>query len=123
MAQEGVPPANAPTSAPVVRGALSGVRQQINSFYNLNPDCTSGGYPTLKVARAPQHGQVVVEQGMDFAEFPKDNIRSACNGRSVPATLIFYTSEPGFVGTDTVAFDRIGVAGGYGYHDYTINVR
>ena len=117
--QAETPPAN----APMVRGALSGVRQQLNSFYNVNPDCTTGGYPTLKLAKAPQHGQVSVEQGMAFADYPKDNIRSACNGRSVPATLIYYMSEPGYVGADSVAFDRIGVSGGYGYHDYMINVR
>jgi hypothetical protein len=37
--------------------------------------------------------------------------------------VLYYTSGPGFVGIDSVAFERIGVAGAYGYHDYTINVR
>ena len=109
--------------APQVRGALSGRRQLIASFYATAPDCTSLGYPTLIVARPPQHGHASVEQGTALAGFGKDDARNVCNGRSVPATLIYYTSEPGFIGADSVAFERIGVAGAYGYHDYTINVR
>jgi hypothetical protein len=111
------------TEAPQVRGALSGQRQLIGTFYATAPDCTSLGYPTLKVAKPPQHGQVSVEQGTALADFGEGDARSVCNGKSVPATTIYYTSEPGFVGADSVAFERIGVAGAYGYHAYTINVR
>ncbi len=109
--------------APQVRGALSGQRQLIATFYATAPDCTSLGYPTLKVAKPPQHGQVSVEQGAALATFGKDDARRVCNGKSVPATVVYYASDPGFIGADSLAFDRIGVAGAYGYHVYTINVR
>jgi hypothetical protein len=66
---------------------------------------------------------VSIEQGAAFAAFGKDDPRNVCNGKAVPATVIYYTSEPGFIGADSVAFERIGVAGAYGYHAYTINVR
>ena len=108
---------------PQIRGALSGQRQLIATFYALGFDCTSLGYPTLKVAKAPQHGQVSVEQGTAVAEFGASDPRKACNGMSVPSTVVYYASEPGFTGADVAAFDRIGVAGAYGYHVYTINVR
>ena len=116
-------PARQSTDTPIVRGALSGQRQILASFYATASDCTSLGYPTLKVAKAPKHGQVSVEEGTALADFSKDDARSACNGQSVPATVIYYTSEPGFVGADAVEFERIGVRGAYGYHIYTINVR
>jgi hypothetical protein len=106
-----------------VRGAISGQKQLIVSFYATAPDCTSLGYPTLKLAIPPQHGQVSIEKGTAFAAFGKDDPRSGCNGKEVPATVIYYTSEPGFIGADSAAFERIGVAGAYGYHAYTINVR
>ncbi len=106
-----------------MRGALSGTKQSIGQFYNVNPDCTSGGYPTLKVAVPPLHGQIFIEQGTAFSDYPKDNIRAACNGKSVPASIISYLSQPGYVGSDQVEFERIGVSGGYGYYKYTINVR
>jgi hypothetical protein len=109
--------------APNVRGALSGQRQLLVSFYATGSDCTSLGYPTLKVAKAPQHGEVSVEQGTALADFGKGDIRNVCNGNSVPATVIYYTSVTGFIGEDSVAFERIGVRGAYGYHAYTIHVR
>jgi hypothetical protein len=108
---------------PNVRGALSGQRQLLVSFYALGSDCTSLGYPTLKVAKAPQHGEVSVEQGTALADFSKGDVRNVCNGKSVPATVIYYTSVTGFIGEDSVAFERIGVRGAYGYHAYTIHVR
>lgn len=106
-----------------VRGAVSGQKQLIVSFYATASNCTSLGYPTLKLVKPPQHGQVSIEKGTEFATFGKDDPRSVCNGKEVPATVIYYTSEPGFIGADSVAFERIGVAGAYGYHAYTINVR
>jgi hypothetical protein len=109
--------------APNVRGALSGQRQSLVSFYAVGPDCSSLGYPTLKVARAPQHGEVSIEQETAFADFGKGDVRNVCNGKSVPATVIYYTSVTGFIGEDSVAFERIGVRGAYGYHAYAIHVR
>jgi hypothetical protein len=42
--------------APQLRGALTGKRQLIASFYATGPDCTSLGYPTLKVAKQQPRG-------------------------------------------------------------------
>jgi hypothetical protein len=108
---------------PIVRGALSGQRQLLVSFYATGPDCESLGYPALKVATAPQHGEVSVEQGAALADFAQSDARNVCNGKSVPATVIYYTSVAGFIGEDSVTFERIGVRGAYGYHAYTIHVR
>jgi hypothetical protein len=119
----GATPSQQVAEAPNIRGALSGQRQLLVSFYATGPDCTSLGYPTLKVVKAPEHGEVSVEQGTALAEFPKGDVRSPCNGQSVPATVIYYTSVTGFIGEDSVSFERIGVRGAYGYHTYTIHVR
>jgi hypothetical protein len=108
---------------PNVRGALSGQRQFLVSFYATGSDCASLGYPSLKVAKAPKHGEVSVEQGTAVANFGNDDVRKGCNGQRVAATVIYYTSVSGFVGADSVAFERIGVRGAYGYHAYTIHVR
>jgi hypothetical protein len=109
--------------APNVRGALAGQRQLLVSFYAIGPDCASLGYPTLKVAKAPQHGEVSVEQGIALADFGESDARHVCNASSVPATVIYYTSVPGYIGEDAVELERIGVRGAYGYHTYTIHVR
>ena len=91
---------------PSVRDALSGQRQLLVSFYALGSDCTSLGYPTLKVAKAPQHGEVSVGHGTALADFGKGDVRNVCNGKSVPASVICYTSVTGFIGEDSVAFER-----------------
>ena len=109
--------------APNVRGALSGQRQLLVSVYAIGPDCASLGYPTMKLAKAPQHGEVSVEKGMALAEFGESDARHVCNGSSVPATVIYYTSVQGYIGEDLVEFERIGVRGAYGYHTYAIHVR
>ncbi len=93
------------------------------SFYALGSDCTSLGYPTLKLVKAPQHGKVSIEHGSALAGVGADDARTVCNGQTVPATVIYYTADAGFVGEDAAAFERIGVRGAYGYHAYTINVR
>jgi hypothetical protein len=111
------------TGKPIIRGALSSQRQIVASFYATASDFTSLGYPTLEVAKAPKYGEVSVEQGTALADFEKDDARDVCNWKSVPATVIYYTSEPGFIGTDSVEFERIGVRGAYGYHSYMIKVR
>ena len=111
------------TEAPIVRGALSGQRQVLFSVYAIGSDCSSLGYPTLKVGKTPQHGDVTVEQGTALAGFGEGDARKVCNGRTVPATVVYYMSEAGFVGEDSVAFERIGVRGAYGYHVYIIHVR
>lgn len=118
-----VQPVQMTEQSPSIRGALSGQRQEIFVVYNNANDCSTTGYPTMKVAKPPQHGQVSVEQGSAIAAYPKTDMRNICNGKTVPATVIYYTSEPGFVGTDSVAFDRIGTKGGYGYHEFSIMVR
>jgi hypothetical protein len=126
VVNENKPEATTPqqvAEAPNVRGALTGQRQVLVSFYAIGSDCTSLGYPTLKVAKAPQHGGVSVEQGTALADFGKSDARNVCNGKSVPATVIYYTSVTGFIGEDSAEFERIGVRGAYGYHTYTIHVR
>jgi hypothetical protein len=106
-----------------IRGALSGQRQWLQSFYAIDAECTSLGLPTLRVAKAPRHGRVSIEQSVALADVDKGDARSACNGKSVPATVIFYTSDPGFVGDDHAEFERIGVRGAYAYQVFTIKVR
>jgi hypothetical protein len=105
------------------RGAVSGQRQLLGGWFNLLADCTSGGYPTLNILSAPEHGRVSVEQEVGVPLFDKNDSRSACSQKSFPGSKLYYTSEAGFTGTDRLEFERIGVQGAYEHYDYTINVR
>ena len=105
------------------RGALSGQRQMITGFYFVNGACESTGYPTLKVLKAPEHGKISIQQGMGAPNFSKMDGRSSCAQKTFPGTEMFYTSDPGYNGPDSVSFERIGVTGDYARYQFTINVR
>lgn len=101
---------------------VSGRQLKLNFFYSVKPDCSSGGRPTIRVTRAPEHGRVPVAENTDFPNFPSSNVRSACNRRRVPVTTAYYVSQRGFVGTDNVQTEAIFADGSLTQRSYTINV-
>jgi len=108
---------------PMIRGAESGVRQKIGSVYAVDLDCSSLTPTSLKVVKSPQHGNLAIENGEEFIEYAKDNVRAPCNGKKAPARVLYYTSEPGFVGTDALAVEGITTNGFITHYEYQINVR
>ena len=110
-------------SAVLVRGAESGKKQKIYFTTFLNPDCSHIPGGLVKEAPAPAHGHFTTEPGEDFPVYQKENIRSACNGKKMPVFDFFYTSEPGFTGSDSFGVDVVGPTGTYVHYNFTINVR
>ena len=104
-------------------GAVSGVRQKLDFFVSLNPDCTSEGYASVVPATNPAHGSVEVIHGSDFPPYPPSNPRSACNTRRVPTTQISYTSEVGYHGPDTFAVTVVTPTGQRGAEVFNIFVQ
>lgn len=118
-------PAAAPPSAaaPTVRGAVSGVKQFVRDYMSVNPDCSSIGYAKVTVVTEPSWGKVIVEEGESYPNFTRENIRSRCNDRKLPAVLVYYQSEPGFVGTDRLTLEVVTVSGTFYHQEFLINVR
>jgi hypothetical protein len=87
--------------APLARGAVSGTEQHVEFFYGVHPDCTDMGYPVVRIAIAPAHGSVRIENGTDYTNFPASNQRYSCNLKKSLGTLVYYTSEKGYTGPDT----------------------
>ncbi len=108
---------------PIAKGAESGKKQLFETAAALNPDCSIAGEPFITVVKAPTNGQMTVEKGEAFPTFPKENVRSACNTQKVPATLLYYTSNPGFTGTDTAMIELVTPLGGLIRTSYVITVR
>ena len=96
----------APT-ATLSKSAVSGTLQQLDYFVSVNPDCTSAGYPTVRVVTAPGHGTLTFEQGTVYPNFAKDNQRYECNKQRLPAMLVSYQSSPGYAGPDTATVEAI----------------
>src|SRR5260370_23122776 len=86
------------TTATVQRGAVSGEKQKIAHYIQVTPGCESTGYAVVRVVTPPAHGRVSLEQGEDYPSYNKDNVRYPCDLKKVPGMLVFYTSDPGYVG-------------------------
>lgn len=73
---------------------------RIGVYLNVQPDCTSGPLPTIRLLSQPEHGKVTVKPGKISAT----NYRQ-CLALQVPALVAFYRSAAGFSGTDTLTLE------------------
>ena len=91
------PAAPSASSAPrtAVRTVASGERQRIGFFYYVNPDCTSGGYMTVRIITPPAHGELTTDRGVDYTNFPEENQRYQCNLIKSPVINVYYKSNFG----------------------------
>lgn len=77
-----------------------GKKTKITGASLVKQDCTFASFPYTGIIKPPAHGKVEVEHGPVAAKFPKDSPAHVCSGKTVQGNNIFYTSNPGFVGTD-----------------------
>jgi hypothetical protein len=99
--------------------ALSGERTKMSQSYNLNPDCSLLSLPSEKITRPPLHGSIEVVKGRIFSHY-KSLPLSKCNSRAVEGIVEYYTSKPGYAGTDSYKA-RISYGNGR-IDDVTVNV-
>jgi hypothetical protein len=110
------------TMNPVTRYAASGHPLKLSFFSATNPDCSPVGQPTVSLS-APGHGRATVTRTMDFPNFPLTNVRSECNRRRVAGAAVYYVSQRGFIGTDSVQAETIFPNGILWQRSYNIIVR
>jgi hypothetical protein len=102
---------------------VSGRKTNINNYSSIQSDCSSNGYPEIRVSKRPEHGEALAEHATKAATYPASNPRSKCNGRQLPTTALFYTSKPSFIGKDHFEVEIIFPTGGYRRANYQITVR
>lgn len=83
----------------VAGGALA-----LGHYASVNPDCSSKGKTTVRLASAPAHGSVRLREGRGFSFFQG---YQQCNSRRVEGVTVEYRPERGFVGPDMVGLDVI----------------
>lgn len=76
--------------------AQSGKDARVGAYLNIQPDCTSGVLPAIRLVNAPSHGKVIVKKAKANATNYKQ-----CLALEVPAYVAIYRSAPDFAGTDT----------------------
>lgn len=88
-------------------GAPSGKTQKIDRYFSINENCSTIGRAEVTITSQPANGTVSLVRGSDYPNFPMSNPRSDCNTRTVPALLVYYRSNPGYVGNDSFSYDVI----------------
>jgi hypothetical protein len=68
---------------------------QVGLFLNVQPDCTSGPLPAIRMVEPPANGFITIKQ----AKVRATNYKQ-CLALEVPGFIAFYQSKPDFVGTD-----------------------
>jgi hypothetical protein len=97
-----------PPQAPQVRGTIErevkaqpgGQPVRIGVYTNIQPDCTSGELPAVKLGQEPKHGAVVVRQGRIRLTNHKQ-----CLALEVPAFIAFYRPKSDFPGKDVLTLE------------------
>ncbi len=73
---------------------------QVGLYVNVQPDCSSGPLPSIRLVRPPAHGKITVKKASVNATNYKQ-----CLALQVPGFVAFYHSMPGYIGTDTVTLE------------------
>lgn len=73
---------------------------RIGVYLNVQPDCTSGTLPAIRLLTPPANGAVNVKRGKITATNYKQ-----CMALEVPGFIAFYRSKADFVGTDVVTLE------------------
>ena len=94
-----------------------------NFYLAINPDCSLVAYPTVRLVSSPANGVVSLKQGKAFPFFPAVNPRSACNRTRVPAILLEYRPNQGFVGSDSFEVNAIFPIGAERADTFNITVK
>jgi hypothetical protein len=89
--------------APMVDRSAKGAAAmsiQVGIYLNVQPDCTSGTLPAIRLVDPPANGTVSIKRGKVSATNYKE-----CLALEVPGLIAFYQSKADFVGTDTVILE------------------
>jgi hypothetical protein len=73
---------------------------QVGVYLNVQPDCTSGTLPAIRLVDPPANGTVSIKRGKVTATNYKQ-----CLALEVPAFIAFYQSKVDFVGTDVITLE------------------
>nr|WP_316204160.1 hypothetical protein [Bradyrhizobium sp. SZCCHNS3051] len=95
-------PAPGPAQTTVERNAkgVAGKPIQVGIYLNVQPDCSSGPLPAIRLVSPPGNGTVTIKRGKVSATNYKQ-----CLALEVPGFIAFYQSKADFAGTDTVTLE------------------
>jgi hypothetical protein len=105
------------------RSTISGAPFRVDSFYNLDIDCTNKGTPKLRVVSQPTGGVLTAKPELLFTNYAVDNSRVRCNMRRSTHLTVYYSPRAGFVGQDSSKFEIYWTDGDVWTYTLNVNVR
>jgi hypothetical protein len=100
QAQPEMPAAAEPKTVDRSAKGATGKNIQVGVYVNVQPDCTSGTLPAIRLVAPPANGTVSVKR----VKITANNYKQ-CLALEVPAFIAFYQSKADFVGTDAVIIE------------------
>lgn len=97
---ESSPPPAAPPIVERLSKGLTARSFQVGVYLNVQPDCTSGTLPALRLISPPANGTISIKRGKVSATNYKQ-----CLALEVPGFIAFYQSKPDFVGNDEATIE------------------
>jgi hypothetical protein len=122
-ASAGTKPQSSAQITEVARVVARDQKLRVATLFDLNPDCSVIGIPTVRILESSKNGGIIVEKGSGFPNFPANNSRSKCNSNAVDGEVIFYMPESGYVGADAVLVEIIYPDGTARTRRYAIEVK
>ncbi|WP_274628654.1 hypothetical protein [Arvimicrobium flavum] len=86
--------------------ATPGKELQLGIFATVAEPCQGAPIPQLRIAKAPVGGKLIIR----VLAVPIPQTDQVCAGKRIPAQVVFYQSDTGFSGSDSVVLD-VGVKG------------
>jgi membrane protease YdiL (CAAX protease family) len=94
-----------PTATVAKKDVFAGSESSIAAMNYVNTDCTSGAVPEVRVVTRPANGIVRLQTMAIPISRQQTDPLSRCNGKFVNAMGVYYKSNEGFTGSDTVVLD------------------
>jgi hypothetical protein len=92
--------AQAPTTVERSAKGATAKNIQVGVYLNVQPDCTSGTLPAIRLVNPPANGTISIKRGKVSATNYKQ-----CLALEVPGFVAFYQSRPDFSGIDVVVLE------------------
>ena len=89
----------------------------------LKRDCTFSSYPYTGVVEPSRHGKIEIEHGKVTPHFSLSTDKYMCNHRRVEGTIVYYTPDVAFVGSDQFTVRVTGLHDARGVSDHVVKIR
>jgi hypothetical protein len=112
-----------PAPTEVTRAAAAEQRVRIGFLTNLDPDCTTSPFASVRIVEEPKHGEATLKEDTGFTNYAKDNVRFECNQQRSDGTAVLYRGEAGYTGKDSLMLELVYPDGRESRLRYSIDVK